>query len=236
MQQPYQLPLQLGFNEEQGFTEFHAGDNAETVEHLRYFLAADGETLIFLWGEKGQGKTHLLQACCQEANRLNLSLFYLPLATMLSHGIKVLEGIDQQQLVCLDDIDILAGNAEWEHALFVLFNRILDNRHKLIVTASKPPSELPICLPDLKTRLSWGLTLMLKPLTDEDKLQALTLQAHNIGLKLEPAVGRFLLTHCRRDLPSLRELLLRLDHASLVAKRRLTLPFVRSYLEKDPSS
>ena len=233
---PYQIPLALGFNEEQSFAEFYVGANAEAVEHLRNCLNAQGETLIFLWGEKGLGKTHLLQACCLEAHRIGLSLSYLPLATLLSHGIEVLEGIEQQQLVCLDDIDVPAGHADWEHALFDLFNRIRDNRHKLIVTASKPPTELAIGLPDLKTRLSWGLTLMLKPLNDADKLQALGLQARNRGLTLEPAVGRFLLAHYRRDLHSLLELLHQLDRASLAAKRRLTLPFVKSYLDNHAST
>jgi DnaA family protein len=232
---PYQVPLALGFNEEQSFAEFYAGANTETVEHLRNFLHAQGETLIFLWGEKGLGKTHLLQACCQEAHGLGLSLSYLPLATLLAHGIEILEGIEQQQLVCIDDIDLLAGHTNWEHAMFDLFNRIQDNRHKLIVTASKPPVESTIGLPDLKTRFSWGLTLMLKPLSDDDKRQALTLRAHTLGLKLEPAVAQFLLTHYRRDLPSLHELLLGLDRASLAAQRRLTLPFVKRYLENHPS-
>lgn len=232
---PYQLPLPLSFNEEQSFAEFYVGANAEAIEHLRNFPNAQDEALIFLWGEKGLGKTHLLQACCLEAYRSGLSLSYLPLAALLSHGVDILEGIEQQQLVCLDDIDVAAGHADWEHALFDLFNRIRDNGHKLIAAASKPPAELAISLPDLKTRLSWGLTLMLKPLSDTDKLQALTLQAHTLGLKLEPAVAQFLLTRYRRDLSSLHELLLKLDRASLASQRRLTLPFVKSYLENHPS-
>jgi DnaA family protein len=233
---PYQLPLPLGFNEEQGFAQFYAGVNAESVGHLRRFLSAQDETLIFLWGERGLGKTHLLQACCQEAHHLGLSLSYLPLATLLTHGIGILEGIEQQQLVCLDDIDVAAGHTDWEHALFDTFNRIRDTGHRLLVTASQPPAELAIGLPDLKTRLGWGLTLMLKPLNDAEKLQALGLRAHNLGLTLEPAVGRFLLAHYRRDLLSLFELLHRLDRASLAAKRRLTLPFVKSYLENQSST
>jgi DnaA family protein len=227
-----QVPLPFAFNAELGFEQFHPGGNEETVAHLRRLAASPDEPLLYLWGGESSGKSHLLQACCRAAHAAGLAVSYLPLTLLMEYGSGVLEGLEQQDLVCLDDIDRLAGQPAWEEALFRLFNRLRDGGHRLMVSAGVPPAELSIALPDLKTRLSWGLTLMLRPLEDEDRLAALSLQARSLGLDLPPSVGRFLLAHYRRDLASLRQLLERLDQASLAAKRKLTIPFLKTYLEE----
>jgi DnaA family protein len=227
---PQQLPLPFSFNPELGFEQFHPGANAEPVRHLQRTAAGAGEHLIFLWGEAGAGKTHLLNACCRAASQLRRSVSYLPLELFLDYGPEMLEGLEYQDLVCLDDLDRIAGNEAWESALFAFFNQLRELNRDLIVAAAAPPSRLSIRLPDLKTRFGWGLTLRLQPLADEDKLAALELYAHSLGLDLPPQVGRFLLAHYPRDLPALRRLLDQLDHATLAAKRRLTVPFIKAFL------
>jgi DnaA family protein len=229
-----QLPLPFFFTPEHGFDEYFAGGNAEAVEHLRRAAQGKAEPLIFLWGDAGLGKTHLLHAGCREAHRAGLSVSYLPLGLVHEFGGGILDGLEDQDLVCLDDVDAVAGDADWEQALFDLFNRLRDAGHGLIVTAQCPPDNLTVRLPDLKTRLSWGLTLMLRPLADTDKLAALSLRAKQLGLDVPPAVGRFLLSQYRRDLPGLLELVGQLDSATLAAKRKLTIPFLKTFLEETP--
>ena len=225
-----QLPLPLAFNPEHGFEEFHPGGNAEAVNHLRLAAQGLGEPFIYLWGKAGLGKTHLLHACCREAHRGGLCVSYIPLNIVQEYGSEVLEGLEEQELVCLDDLDAVAGTESWEQALFELFNRMRDSGHRLIISAQKPPTETDFTLPDLKTRFSWGLTLCLRDFSDNDKIQALSLQARLRGLEIPPTVGRFLLSNCRRDLPGLMALLEQLDRATLAAKRKLTIPFVKSFL------
>jgi DnaA family protein len=227
---PQQLALPFAFNPELGFDQFHPGVNAEPVRHLRQTAAGAGERLIFLWGDSGAGKTHLLNACCREAAHRNRTISYLPLDLLIAWDAGALEGLEHQDLVCLDDVDRIAGDPAWEAALFILFNRLRELNRDLIVTATAPPARLSISLPDLKTRLGWGLTLRLHALADEDKLVALELHARSLGLDLPPQVGRFLLAHYPRDLPALRCLLGQLDHATLAAKRRLTIPFIKAFL------
>jgi DnaA family protein len=230
-----QLPLPLGFNPEHGFEEYHPGGaNAETVAHLRRAALDAREPLVYLWGDRGLGKTHLLHACCREAHRAGLSVSYLPLGLLRDYGVDALDGLEDQDLVCLDDVDAIACDDEWERALFRLFNRLRDLGRKLMVGAGAPPADSPLRLPDLKTRLAWGLTLMLRPLDDDEKLAALSLRARVLGLDLPPQVGRFLLASRTRDLPGLILLLERLDRASLAAKRKLTIPFLKTYLEENP--
>jgi DnaA family protein len=226
-----QLPLRLAFNPELTFERFHPGSNEEVLRHLQNVAGDQGEPLIFLWGENGTGKSHLLNACCRHAHLAGKAVSFLPLIQLRDQGQTALEGLEQQGVICLDDLDSITGESEWEHALFTLFNQQRELNHSLIMTATVPPAELPIQLPDLKTRLGWGLTLRLQPLSDQDKLIVLGLHAQSLGLTLPPQVGRFLLSHYRRDLPSLRRLLDELDHASLAAKRKLTIPFLKTYLE-----
>jgi DnaA family protein len=229
---PQQLPLRFAFIAEHDFEEFHPGGNAETVSHLRRCAEGAGEALIFLWGAEGQGKTHLLHACCRKAHQSGQAVSYVPLQALRDYGESVLDDLEHQHLICLDDLHCLAGVEAWEHAIFRLFNRVREMNHRLIISARIPPAELPIRLPDLKTRLGWGLTLMLRPLSDEDKLAALSLHAQTLGWELPLQVGRFLLSHHRRDLAGLCCLLEELDHATLAAKRKLTIPFLKTYLGK----
>jgi DnaA family protein len=226
-----QIPLHFAFNPELSFERFLPGSNAEVVQHLRAGVREGGEPLVFLWGESGSGKSHLLNACCREAAQVSRSISYLPLALLADYGPVMLEGLDDQDLVCLDDLDAVVGRDEWEAALFTLFNELRSHQRTLVVSANQPPGQLPVALPDLKTRFGWGLTLRLQPMNDADRLSLLDLHAHSLGLELSPRVGQFLLNHYQRDVQNLRILLDELDQATLAAKRKLTIPFLKTYLE-----
>lgn len=228
-----QLPLHFEFRANQTFDDFFPGANHEIVTHLQRCIAGLGEQQIFLWGKSGQGKTHLLQACCHQAQNQNLSSFYFDLANAKLPDSSMLIGLDEYEVVCFDNIEHIAGNAAWELAFFNFFNQHRDRGHKLIVSASSAPNDIAIQLPDLKTRLNWGLTLKIQPLTDSDKIAALIFKADQMGFEIAPQAGRFLLTHYDRDLTSLWALLEKLDRASLAAKRKLTLPFLKQILDED---
>lgn len=226
-----QIPLQFEFKADKTFANFFPGAHREIVAHLKNAAAGRGERQIFLWGERGSGKSHLLQACCQEAHQQRYASFYLDLAAEPLPGAEILDGIDEFDLVCLDNIETAAGDAVWEQTLFHFYNRCRESAHHLIFSAALPPSGLPVCLPDLKTRLAWGLTLHLQPYAEEDKITLLEFKARQLGFDMPPQVGRFLLLHYARDLPSLWSLLDELDRETLAAKRKLTVPFLKRLLE-----
>ncbi|MDO9049636.1 MAG: DnaA regulatory inactivator Hda [Methylobacter sp.] len=228
-----QLPLHFEFRVNQTFDDFFPGANHEIVTHLQQCIAGPGEQQIFLWGKSGLGKTHLLQACCHRAQNQNLSSFYFDLSQAELPDPSMLNGLDEFDVVCFDNIERIAGNSAWELAFFNFFNRHRDRGHKLIVSASSAPNDIAIQLPDLKTRLNWGLTLKIQPLTDSDRIAALIFKADQMGFEIAPQAGRFLLTHYDRDPASLWALLEKLDRASLAAKRKLTLPFLKQILNED---
>jgi DnaA family protein len=200
------------------------------VERLCQADAGWTESLIYLWGGAGVGRSHLLQAACLQLKQLDQQAVYLPLAGLVEHGPALLEGLEHCALVCLDDLDAVAGRADWEEALFHLFNRLRDAGQRLLLSASAAPRELQLQLADLQSRLSQALVFQLRELAADDKLHALQLRASRRGLQLPDEVAAFILNRGSRSMNGLFELLEQLDQASLQAQRKLTIPFLKETL------
>lgn len=225
-----QIPLDFEFRANKTFADYFPAANQEIVSHLQNCIAGVGEKQIFLWGHSGQGKSHLLHACCHQAQQQGLRSFYYDLSPKNLSDIDVFTGLDDYDLVCLDNIEHIAGKAGWELAFFNFFNRQRDLERKLILATSSSPTQISMRLPDLKTRINWGLSLKLQPFSDPDQIAALIFKADKMGFDLSTSAGHFLLTHYHKDLESLWTLLDTLDRASLIAKRKLTLPFLKRIL------
>jgi DnaA-homolog protein len=226
---PEQLPIKFEFWGNQTFADFFPANNLDILTQLRQAASGQGETFIYLWGEPGYGKTHLLTACCEEAFNRQIRAFYLD----LSRGLPLeamLDGLEANELVCLDNVQAICGNREQETALFHFFNRHREAGNRLIVAADRPAGQLGCLLPDLQTRLNWGLSLKLRCLNEDEKFSLLIHKAQQLGFELNPAAARFLLTHYDRRLSSLWSALDTLDLASLAAKRKLTIPFLKEVL------
>lgn len=224
-----QLPLAVRLRDFAVFATFEPGPNGAAVAALAD-PAATGPAL-WVWGPAGSGKSHLLQAACAA----HAGAAYLPLAELLTAGPGVLEGWQDRSLVCLDDIDRLAGSADWERAAFKLFNGLWERGGCLVVSASAGPATTRFTLPDLQSRLAWGGVFRLAPLSDEDRIAALRRRALHRGLELPVEAARYLLRRLPRDMRALCGWLDTLDVASLAAGKRLTLPFVKSVIEEGPA-
>jgi DnaA family protein len=224
-----QLPLGITLSDGATFASYYPGPNAAVVAQLPHILEQGGDP-VYLWGKAGVGKSHLLQAACRRTGEAGRPAAYLPLGQADLRP-EILEGLEGLALIAVDDIEARAGDEAWEAALFHLYNRLRQAHTPLLMSAAAPPQELSLRLPDLASRLSWGLVFQLKSLADEDRLAALRHRARGRGLMLPPEVGWFLLHRYPRDMAALFSLLDRLDAASLAAQRRLTVPFVKSVLE-----
>ncbi|ANE57404.1 DnaA regulatory inactivator Hda [Methylomonas sp. DH-1] len=229
-----QVPLQFEFQANQTFNSYYAGNNGEILDQLQKLATTGTEQQIYLWGENGSGKSHLLQACCQLATQANVEPFYLALAPDRLPNPALLEGLEHLELVCLDNIQHIAGHSDWEHAFFNFYNAHRQASHRLLLAADCPPKYLSYQLPDLKTRMGWGLTLRIQPLRDDQLIDALTHKAHFLGFDIPPAVGRFLLNHYVHDIAALWSLLDKIDRATLAAQRKLTIPFLKQILSDTP--
>ncbi|WP_298627580.1 DnaA regulatory inactivator Hda [uncultured Legionella sp.] len=226
-----QLALAIKLSDEATLADFNWNNNGLLQQQLERMLTLKEDRLLYLWGPPGCGKSHILQGCCQAINSKQ-SAIYLPLALLKDWGPQTLEGLEEQTLVCIDDINTIAQDADWEEALFHLYNRIKDmEQGLLIISGNHPPSQSTINLADLRSRLAWGLVIQLNELSDEEKINTLKLHALKRGFDLPESVGQFLLNRCSRNMHDLHQLLNRLDDASLAAHRKITIPFVKDTLK-----
>lgn len=220
------MPFSLPNNET--FGTFYVGENQLLVDSLVNLLDEPQFTVFYIWSTQSAGRTHLLNA----ANHLGRLTSYIPLKQHYHLVPEILLGLDSYDVVCLDDIHAIAGNLAWEEAIFDLFNKLTElGQSKLIVTADRPPKQIPFLLPDLGSRLAWGQVYQLKELNDEDKLKALQLRAELRGFELPTEVGLFLLKRVNRDTRTLFTLLDKFETATLIQQRKLTIPFIKTILD-----
>jgi DnaA-homolog protein len=227
-----QLALGVRLRADAIFESFAAGLNGELIAALR----EGGSGPLWLWGSEGSGKTHLLQAVCAaaaaNAAAAHAAAAYFPLERSLALPPAALAGFENCRVLCLDDVDAIAGDLQWEQALFRLFNEAAELGTRLIFAARAAPRGIDWSLEDWRSRAAACVVYQLRDLDDAGRLEALRLRAAQRGLQLPPETADYLLRRMPRDLPSLFELLDHLDEASLVAQRRLTVPFIRDALER----
>ena len=227
-----QLTLPVVIRDDARFANYYAGPNEQLVQALQQQWTVRGEPFIYLWGSNGSGCSHLLQASCHYADGLGHQSVYLPLNELVSYGPAVLDGMEQLPLVALDHLQAVVGQEDWEEALFHLFNRIRDRQSHLLIAADQAPGNTGVQLPDLLSRLTWGVVYQVQELDDNEKILALLLRARRRGLNLSDDVARFILNRGPRDMQKVCNLLDELDQASLAEQRKLTIPFVKGYIDR----
>jgi len=249
-----QLPLGVRIPDRAVFESYFSGQaNAQAVEHAMRIasgVAASGpdgttarggvsgagrevgtQAVTWLCGPTSVGKTHLLQAIVARASTRGRA-GYFPLIELAPLGVGVLEGLTSLDCICLDDLDQVAGQLDWEKTLFGLLREIQERDSSLVVSAKAPPALLPWSLRDLGSRFTAAAIFQLHELDEDDQQKALQLHAHVRGFELPDDTARWLQRRFPRDMRTLYSLLDTLDEAALVAQRRLTVPFIRSVLKE----
>jgi DnaA-homolog protein len=171
----------------------------------------------------------LLQAACAAAGE---AAAYFPLDRSFSLPPGALAGYERSPVLCIDDVEQVAGDQDWERALFSLFNEAAELRSRLIFASSVAPRQAPWVLDDWRSRAAACVVYQVHELDDEGRIEALMLRAAQRGLQLPYETSDYLLKRMPRDLRSLFEILDALDEASMIEQRRLTIPFIRDELEK----
>ena len=193
---------------------FIVGRNAEALASLKQATAGGQSRFIYLWGEKGSGKSHLITAL---SNVLSDESLCNPISMRPTEA-----------CIFLDDVHLLDN--EKQIALFNQYNQLKETGGLLICAGLHAPTQMGL-RDDLATRLAWGLVYQLQPLNDDEKASALQNHAKERGMKLPDEVTDYCLRYLRRDLPNLMAILEALDEWSLTEKKPVTVPMLKKLLQ-----
>jgi DnaA family protein len=229
-----QLALPFYLNEKHTFENFYPGANHLLVRCLKALILGEAPTpMLYMWGHQGVGCTHLLQASYYYAKANKKNALYFSLEDVqqkyTANDLQCL--IQGYDIVCIEALESIANQIQWEEALFHVYNILIANSTPMIFAAHQVPKQLTFTLPDLISRLNSGLLFQVHELNDQEKLRALQLRAKLHGLELSESVAQFLLSRLARDSKALFGVLEQLDQSSLIHQRKLTIPFVKEILK-----
>ena len=229
-----QIPLRLVVSSGRRFTNFEVTpENAELVDAVRRIATDRTPRRVLIVGDAGSGKSHLLEAASEAAGARGDAPAFAPMRDWCSQQVEAVRGLGRSGLLCIDDVDAIAGDRRWEEALLALVEASASRRARVLVSAGAAPSHIPFALADLRSRLGAATLYRLHALDDESRARALRRHASGRGIEIPDDVVGYVLTRHRRDMSSLLALLDRLDHHSMAHQRRLTVPFVRGLVEAD---
>lgn len=226
-----QLTLALDTAPATSFDTFHVAPDATLATRSIQAFASGAldERQLYLWGETGAGKSHLLSAACRQVSEAGYRTAYVP--GELANQPTALDGLESLDLVCIDDLQRLDHGAELD--LFHCINRCRDAGTRLLFAADRTVERLGLSLPDLATRLNWGPVFHIEPLSDIALMDAVRGEFAQRSLDAGDEVLGWIIRRFPRDITSIKRLVDTLDTASLSEQRRITVPFIRQVLESD---
>ena len=228
-----QLPLSINVSPKQDFASFVVGSDIPVCHSLQNIHATNA-SIVFIYGPTGSGKSHLLNAVCL-AQPAKHPFMFLDAATLAPYFQKpddareILNGLELNHLICIDNIDSLLPNSQWQFALFDLINRVLEQGHSIILTSQKRVDDSDFTLPDLRSRLVWGETYRLAPLDDAQIQAALSQYIESKQVKFQDQSLSYLLNHFPRDISILKSYIDEIDMHALSQKKAITIPLIKDW-------
>jgi DnaA family protein len=207
-----QIALDLLAPHQPSLENFVPGRNVQALAALGEAAAGRGAQFVYLWGETGCGRSHLLAAIRPDPPAPGRVAAYEP----------------QQALYVVDDVHRL--DADGQAALFALQNEVRQApAARLVAAGDRPPAQLAL-REDVRTRLAWGLVFQLHPLSEPDQAAALKAYAAGRGARVDDELVPYMLTRLPRDMRTLTAVLEALDGYALARQRALTVPLLREWL------
>jgi len=226
-----QLALGVHLSTGRRLDNFISTQNKHALDAVKHVLAMDDTPYLYLQGPSGSGKSHLLQGACAQAAARGRQVSYIPLRERDTFDVRLLSSLADCDFVCIDDVDVIAANSEWQRAIFNFYNEADGNATRVLFSARQEPA--CIALADLSSRLSAALRVTLKSATDQVKAQVLEQRARGLGFDLNADVLRYIFQHYSRDMHDLMLLIEALDRYALAAKQRVSLSLLRKFLRQN---
>ena len=219
-----QLGLPITLNTSMLLENFVA--NKELLRSINQLFLDENSSEVFIYGASGQGKTHVLQGGVLKALEIDKSAIYIDCGESFPEHI--LDFIDQLDFISFDNVHLIS--TENQEVFFDLFNRARQAQIIILVSADSLPSNLEV-MKDIKTRLSLAAVYKLEELNDELIMSVINSQMSQRNLSVNSSVYEYLFKNYSRDLKLLLSTLDDLDKASLQAKKPISIPFVKKFLE-----
>ena len=199
--------------------------NEQILDFIDQIYLQQRSTEIYVYGETGRGKTHLLQGAISRTLAKKKNGMYIDCNEPIPEH--VIEYIDQLDWISIDNVNLIGSQ---QHLFFDLYNRGKVAEVSMLISGPTPPSNLCI-MKDLKTRLGLAAVFELEELNDDLTKEVLKNQMSERNLTIESKVYEYLFKHYSRNVNILISAINRLDRASLQSKQGITIPFVKKTLD-----
>ena len=232
MNKPKQLIFPFQINQKASFDSFFCSpDNQNLMTRLADIAISQDANELIIHGEKGSGKSFLMQAICNELSSSEKRFAFIPMKKALNMGVEIFQNLGSLDTVCIDDLQLILANQEWETALFNLINECQQSNCSLILSLGSTQSvEESIVLPDLLSRITRMEFIVLHAVQDELFSQAIVFVAQQLEIKIDNAELEFLLKHQTRIFSLLVENIITLDKQAASLKRKITIPLIKETL------
>ena len=232
MNKPKQLIFPFQINQKASFDSFFCSpDNKNLMTRLADIAISQDANEIIIHGEKGSGKSFLMQAICNELSSSEKQFAFIPMKKAFNMGVEIFQNLGSLDTVCIDDLQLILANQEWETALFNLINECQQSNCSLILSlGGTQPVEESIALPDLLSRIKRMEFIALHAVQDELFNEAIVFVTQQLEIKIDNAELEFLLKHQTRKFSLLVENIIALDKQAASLKRKITIPLIKETL------
>ena len=230
MSNPRQLALQIQINERASLDNFFISkNNNKAIQILKNILErSNNGAQIFIDDLGSNGKSYLLQAICNDFSNSNNSTIYVPMQEAINLEPSILEGVNDLSLICLDDIDLINNQRDWELALFNLINECYEKDCFLLLSGSIDKLEV---IPDLISRIKKMEILRLKAIDDDELLRATQSISKNLNIEISDKNMNYLINNSRRDIKTVFGTLSQLEKESLERKKSIGLNLIKEVIQ-----
>ncbi len=229
MPNPRQLALQIQINERASLKNFFVSkNNNKTIQILKNILLNSSNGVqIFIDDLGNNGKSYLLQAICNDFSESNNSSIYIPMEEAINLDPSILEGVSELNLICIDDVDLINKQREWEIALFNLINECYEKDCFLLLSGSINKLE---AIPDLVSRIKKMETLRLEAINDDELLEATQAISKNLNIEISDKNMNYLINNSKRDIKTIFRTLSQLERESLERKKSIGLNLIKEVI------
>ena len=232
MNRPKQLIFPFQINQKASFDSFFcSSDNQNLMARLADIVSSPDTSELIIHGEEGSGKSFLMQAICNELSSAEKQFAFIPMKKAFNMGVEIFQNLGSLDAVCIDDLQLILANQDWETALFNLINECQQSNCSLMLSlGGTQPLDESVILPDLLSRIKRMEFIALHAVQDEFFNQAIDFVAQQLDIKIEEAELEFLLKHQTRIFSLLVENIITLDNQAASLKRKITIPLIKETL------